>query len=163
MPKVIDADTYRTVMRHKTDAVAVVATSWQGQRAGLTATSVCSLSDAPPTVLACINRDSRAHDMICSARRFSVNFLTDQQQETAKVFSGSSLLRGDARFDNAHWEVTAQGVPILTGALAVLDCVLADQHDFSTHSIFLGTVIEASAQEACDPLIYFRGNFRGVD
>ena len=159
---VIDSQTYRDAMRHKTDAVCIVATGWRDERAGLTATSVCSLSDAPPTLLVCVNRETRAHDMICSAKKFSVNLLTADQCEVAQLFSGASPVRGDARFRREDWQQTDDMLPVLADALAVFECKLVDQHVFATHSIFIGNVMPAHAQGACDPLIYLRGDFRAV-
>ena len=159
----IDGKAFRAVMRLKTDAICVVATSWQGERAGLTATSVCPLSDAPPTILTCVNCAARAHDMISAAGRFSINLLTADQSDTAKLFSGASALKGDARFNNAQWRETANEMPVLDNALASLDCKLIDQHVYSTHSIFVGAVENAVSRDQSEPLIYFRGNFRAVD
>ena len=160
---IIDADAFREVMRHQTSAVAVVATSLKGRRAGLTATSVCSLSDDPPTILVCINRNAAAHDLICSSNRFSVNLLTKEQQAIAEMFSGISGPRGEARFTGSDWIKGATGTPLLQNALALLDCDLLDCHEFSTHSIFIGTVHAASARDSAEPLLYFRASYGGVE
>lgn len=160
---IIERDAFRDVMRHQTSAVAIVATSANGRRAGLTATSVCSLSDDPPTLLVCINRNAAAHDLICLSNRFSVNLLAKDQQAIAEIFSGSSGPRGEARFKDDDWSKGATGTPLLNNALAVLDCDLIDCQEFATHSIFIGTVRAASARDSAEPLLYFRASYGGVE
>jgi Asp-tRNA(Asn)/Glu-tRNA(Gln) amidotransferase A subunit family amidase len=80
-------DDYRAIMRHQAGAVTVIACGAPGARAGLTATAVASLSDSPPTVLACVNRAAGAHDPIIEASAFSVNLLSSTQQPIAERFA----------------------------------------------------------------------------
>lgn len=158
----ITADSYRALMRHQAGAVTVVATEHAGMRAGLTATAFSSLSDQPPTILVCVQRTAGAHDAILAARVFSVNILAADQQVVAERFSGAGGVRGAARFDGAAWSILASGAPILDGALASLDCRLAEHHRFSTHSIFIGSVIDGRTRGEAAPLLYFRGDYWNI-
>jgi flavin reductase (DIM6/NTAB) family NADH-FMN oxidoreductase RutF len=45
---------------------------------GMTATSVCSVSVEPPTILACVNRQARTHREIVRGRRFAVSLLAEE-------------------------------------------------------------------------------------
>lgn len=155
----MDGGSYRAVMRHQTGAVTVIAAGLVGSRAGLTATSVSSLSDSPPTILACVHRSSAAHERIVRAKAFSVNLLASDQQEVAERFAGRRGLRGEDRFQGLEWVTMRSGAPILAGALASLDCELLDQHSFTTHSIFIGRVLDGQFQGEKQPLLYFRGDF----
>jgi flavin reductase (DIM6/NTAB) family NADH-FMN oxidoreductase RutF len=156
----IAADEFRAHMRHLAGAVTVIATGAPGQRFGLTATAVCSLSDDPPTLLACVSRTASAHDVISRNRTFSVNLLADDQEIVAARFAGRAGLRGEARFEGADWHALATGAPILAGALAAFDCEITQEHVFATHTIFIGRVVASAAREAADPLLYLRGGFR---
>ncbi len=52
---------FRKAMRHCAGAVALVTVGREdGGRTGLTATAVCSLSDDPPSLLVCVNRNASA-------------------------------------------------------------------------------------------------------
>jgi flavin reductase (DIM6/NTAB) family NADH-FMN oxidoreductase RutF len=156
----ITAEEFRAQMRHLAGAVTVIATGAPGQRFGLTATAVCSLSDDPPTLLACVNRTASAHDVISSNRTFSINLLADDQEDVAGRFAGRAGSRGEARFEGAAWHALATGAPILAGALAAFDCEITQEHVFATHTIFIGRVVASAARDAADPLIYLRGAFR---
>lgn len=154
----MDPVTYRNVMRHQAGAVTIIAVGSPGTRTGLTATAVCSLTDSPPMVIACVNRKASAHAPIRDVRCFSINLLAQDQHDLAKRFS-SKQLEGEARFDADAWDTMVTGAPLLKGAIANLDCEVADEHTFDTHSIFIGRVRDARFREDIEPLLYFRGDF----
>ncbi len=155
----MDGSSYRAVMRHQAGAVTVIAAGPVGARAGLTATAVSSLSDSPPTILACVNRSSAAHNIIVRAKAFSVNLLASDQQEVAEIFAGRRGIKGEERFAGLEWTTLSSGAPVLEGGLASLDCELLDQHSFTTHSMFIGRVLDGRFSAEKNPLLYFRGDF----
>lgn len=158
----ITADSYRALMRHQAGAVTVVATDHDGVRGGLTATAFSSLSDSPPTILVCIHRTAGAHDLIVTARKFTVSILAADQQDVAERFSGASGVRGAARFEGSDWSRLETGAPALDGALANLDCRLIEHHRFTTHSIFIGNVVAGRVSAEAEPLLYFRGDYWNI-
>lgn len=158
----MDATSYRAIMRHQAGAVAVIACGPVGARAGLTATAVASLSDRPPMLLVCVNRAAGTHDVIVKANAFSVNLLSAEQQSVAEKFAGRSGLKGEDRFAGLTWRHLVTGSPILDDALASLDCELAEQHTFTTHSIFIGNVVGGRFCAEAKPLLYFRGDYWDV-
>lgn len=155
----MDAASYRGLMRHQAGAVTVVAAGSPGARAGLTATAVSSLSDSPPTLLACVGRQTSAHAVIAKEGAFSVNILANDQQPIAERFAGESGLRGEARFEGLPWRTMTTGAPVLEHALASLDCELLESHGFSTHSIFIGRVLAGAFRGEAQPLLYFRSDY----
>lgn len=155
----MDSGHYRALMRHQAGAVTVIAAGVGEQRAGLTATAVASLSDNPPTILACIQRKSGAHDRIATLKSFSVNVLASDQQQVAERFAGRHGSGGAARFEGLEWSTLTSGAPILVHALASLDCELIDRHEFTTHSIFIGRVLAGQFRAEAQPLLYFRGDY----
>ena len=62
-------------MRRLAAGVTIVTTGLGEQRAGLTATSVSSLTAEPPRLLVCIHRDADTHALILRSRAFAVNVL----------------------------------------------------------------------------------------
>lgn len=146
-------------MRHQAGAVSVIAVGREGDRTGLTATAVCSLSDTPPMLLVCVNRNASAHAPILSERAFSVNVLDAGQDAIASTFSGRTDLAGEARFVDDGWGTLQTGAPILTSALAGIDCRLGGHYETETHSIFIGHVVDAMTRDDGDPLVYFRSDY----
>lgn len=159
----IDSDDFRALLRNHAGAVAVIAVSGASGRTGLTATAVCSLTDKPPMVLACVNKTASAHEPIGETKAFSVNLLATDQTDVATVFSGQTDRHGEARFDDAQWMTLATGAPVLKSAMAALDCRLVERHDYSTHTIFIGSVEDGRRRDDGQPLVYFQGAFRALD
>lgn len=155
----LDGDSYRALMRHQAGAVTIIAAGREGLRAGLTATAVASLSDAPPMILVCVQLKAGAHALILEQRSFSVNLLTDRQRDIAQRFAGRTGVSGEARFASTDWVTLKSGAPVLADALASLDCELAEQHSFSTHSVFVGRVVDGRHQDGALPLLYFRNDY----
>lgn len=158
----IPAESYRALMRHQAGAVTVVAAGAGVSRAGLTATAFSSLSDSPPTILVCVGRTAGAHDTIISMQKFSVNILARDQQDIAERFSGANGVRGVQRFAGLAWTMLRTGAPVLEGALANLDCELVEHHVFTTHSIFIGHVVDGRFRAEAEPLLYFRGDYWNI-
>ncbi len=157
----MDAAKFKNLMRHQAGAVTIITVGNAGNRTGLTATAMCSLSDTPPTVLICVNRNASAHGPIREHKSFGVNLLAQEHFDLAKRFS-TKLVEGEARFDAETWDTMTTGAPTLKGSLATLDCELMDEHEFLTHSIFIGRVREGRFREEAQPLLYFRGDFWDV-
>lgn len=149
---------FREAMRRPANAVAVIAAACGERRAGLTATAVCSLSDAPPSVLVCVNRRSPALETILAAKRFSLNYLTEAQAELAALFAGRSGRFGAEKFDPETW-AHGSGAPMLKGALAAFDCSLERLVDHATHAILIGNVERLAVAEAPGGLVYSAGGF----
>jgi flavin reductase (NADH)/cob(II)yrinic acid a,c-diamide reductase len=51
---------------------------------------------------------------------------------------------------------------VLQDAVAAFDCVLTQELETKTHSVFLGEVRHVGVSAAIDPLVYVRSGFHGV-
>ncbi|MCA0921293.1 flavin reductase family protein [Pseudooceanicola nanhaiensis] len=158
----IDAQAFRSAMRRPASAVAIVTGGLPGDRAGVTVTAVCSLSDTPPMVLACVHRDSSALPILRAGGVFCVNFLSAAQTDVAGLFAGRGGLKGEDRFSAVDWVQRVSGAPVLAGALASFDCVLEQEIDSATHAILVGRVVAIDAGTDPAPLVYNDGAFGGV-
>jgi flavin reductase (DIM6/NTAB) family NADH-FMN oxidoreductase RutF len=152
----VDADSYRAVMRRFPTGVTLVTTSLDGRAKGFTANAVASVSIDPPKVLVCVSRKARSHPIISQAGRFCVNLLTVEQEDLARRFA--SKANGDPFADVPH-RAGRTGAPIIEGALAYLDCELAEEYSAGTHTIFIGTVVGCGSRDGT-PLGYFNATYR---
>jgi flavin reductase (NADH)/flavin reductase len=159
----LNPDQFRQGMRSLSGAVSIITTNCSGERAGLTATAVCSVSASPPRLLVCVNRDVYANEMIIESGVYCVNVLASWQQDLAKRFAGMVKgVAGEERFLEGNWGVGKLGdLPILGGALVSFECEVVESIDSGSHTIFLGDVRAVNVAEAGDdPLMYFDANFR---
>ena len=155
----VNSDQFRDVMGRFATGVTVVTTSNQGRLEGLTASAFSSVSLEPPLVLVCIGKDSSCYAAFSGGSFFAINILSAEQTGLSVRFSSDV---GD-RFEGVAHETWVTGAPILAGAIAAVDCTLHAVYDGGDHSILVGRVERLGPiREDADPLIYYRGAYRGV-
>ncbi len=154
----VDGAAYREAMARLAGAVHLVTTDGPGGRAGFTATAVCSVSDAPPTLLVCINRDSSAYPAFSRNGRLCVNLLTAGHEALAEAFGRRPL---DERFSQGAWNEGLGGGPVLDGALAAFECRIVRRVTAGTHDVLFGEV-EALSGGGGDALVYGFRRYHGV-
>jgi flavin reductase (DIM6/NTAB) family NADH-FMN oxidoreductase RutF len=152
----VSSEDFKAAMRRFATGVAVVTTTLDERIHGFTANAFASVTAEPPTVLICVNRNARAHPLISASQRFCVNILAHEQQALAEQFAGGEP---QTRFDGVAYRLGPSGSPILAGTLAYMDCTLGEELTSGTHTIFLGSVIEAGQREG-SPLGYYDRHYR---
>ena len=100
--------------------------------------------------------------MIQEAGTFAVSILERGQEEASNNFAS----RGrepteDIESIGCRWTETK--VPVVEGAMGWVSCEVYNSFEQGDHTIFVGQVIEASADPEGRPLLYFRRAYRGVD
>lgn len=149
----IQVDAFKQAMRRTASGVAVVTTDGPAGRAGLTVSSLCSLSMEPPSVVLSIHRGSKALGTVLENGRFVANILSEHQQEVANVFAGFVPEMRENRFAVAEWDELESGLPALGDALCNFECKVADIFDFGSHRIIAGEVLSLRVNET-RPLVF---------
>jgi flavin reductase len=150
------APDFRKAMRRWAAAVSVVTCADEDGWHGITATAVTSVCAEPPAVLVCINRAAPFHRRLARAGIFCVNLLGLAHAEVSQAFGGR--LKGGERFQKGEWTVTCC-LPCLVHAQANLFCRTASVTEFSTHSIFIGSVEKVLFADDTAPLVYQDGHY----
>lgn len=153
----VDADSFRSVMRQLAGAVTVITTEGEGKLHGFTATAVCSVCAAPPTILIVVNQSARTHPHIDRKGYYAVNVLAQSQKDIAEHFAG----KGEDQFSSVSYTLTENGVPLVDGAVAHLECKIVDRIPIGTHTVFVGRVVGTGA-EAQPPLVYHDARYAQV-
>lgn len=117
-----------------------------------TASAVCSVSDTPATLLACINRTSSCFPAFETARFFCVNTLAPGHESLSNLFGGKTSM--DERFSSGRWVVGRTGVPVLEDALVSFESEITHARDEGTHRVLFGRVIGIYAKESQEALFY---------
>lgn len=152
-----DAADFRAVLGRYATGVTVVTTHPDGgPAAGLTVNSFTSVSLDPPLVLFCLDRDAGSVGAFTKAPGFAVNILCTGQEEVSARFADPDA----DRFVRERTTVWMTGAPILTDALAALDCSRHAVHDGGDHVILVGKVLKLEVLADGDPLVYWRGGYR---
>ena len=148
-------DGFRAAMRRMASSVSVVTTRNGDQHHGMAATSVSSLSFAPPSLLVCINRNIAMHKEITEAGRFCVNILGETHGDVCDAFGGK--LAGPERFTVGGWADHDSGLRYLPDASASLFCKLDAMFEYGTHTICVGLVDKICLGTQSSPLLYREG------
>jgi flavin reductase (DIM6/NTAB) family NADH-FMN oxidoreductase RutF len=154
---------FRLAMRELASGVAVVTTGRGEQRSGCTATSLCSLSLDPPSLIVCIALTSSTLAALRANKAFGVNILAGPHGDLADRFAGRSGVKGAARFAKAEWMNLVTGAPLLRGALTCIDCTLEEVLERHTHAIVIGRVAAVHRGGGAPALMHWRGQFQQVD
>ncbi|WP_320198708.1 flavin reductase [Agrobacterium sp. rho-13.3] len=149
---------YRNAMSQLAGAVNIVTTDGPAGRAGFAATAVCSVSDSPPTLLVCLNRNSSAHKFVVGNGVVCINTLAADQEQLSGLFGGKTPM--DARFEAGEWTTQETGSPLLHGALVSFDCRIRTIHDGGTHDILICEVLDTIIRDGEEALIYFKRAYR---
>jgi flavin reductase len=159
----IESPTFRDAMARLGAAVSVITTDGPGGLAGMTASAVCGVTDAPPTLLVCINRESASCEVFEKNGVLCVNALASGQREISDRFAGRTGLASADRFDGTDWQRLATGAPLISGALVSFDCRIADRVDRGTHAVFFAEVEAVTHQDTANcGLIYFARSYHVV-
>ena len=158
----MSSDLFLAGMRKVAGAVTVITTRGNdGERRGLTATAVCSLSADPPSLIACVNRKTWVAQFVPDSGVFAVNVLSHAQEEVARTFAGQTGLAAADRFSVGQWRAGSTGVPVAVGALVTFECQLERLVEHATHVILIGRVVETVPGDG-HSLVYLDGGFSAV-
>jgi flavin reductase len=156
----VERAAFRSAMAHLAAAVHVITTDGPHGRAGFTATAVCSVTDQPPTLLVCINRDSSAFAPFTGNGSVCVNTLANGHETLSNAFGGKTPQA--ERFALAHWTVGPSGAPMLNGATLAFDCKVSHSVSVGTHDILFCEVVHIRRQANADVLVYFNRGYHPI-
>jgi flavin reductase (DIM6/NTAB) family NADH-FMN oxidoreductase RutF len=160
--RVTAGEDLRALMRSYAHGVAVLTVDFEGDRIGVTVSSLVSLSLEPPLAGVSIGKQASCYELLRRAGEFAVSLLSSQQEHLAQHFS-----RGVPPI--AHWDGVATregdvvGAPLIEGALGWLECRTVAEHDVGDHTFFVAEPLLVRAGDAGGrPLIYHHSHFHSL-
>jgi len=151
----VSSDQFRAALGRFASGVTVVTTKdARGELHGITVSAFCSVSLQPPMVLICIEKTAGSHPALEESNVFVVNVLREDEAAISEHFAS---IKTD-KFEVIDWQPGIDGVPVLTNALATLECRVKFSYHGGDHSIFVGDVEKVTVDDG-EPLLYFRGRY----
>lgn len=151
----IDPTTYRAALARFASGVTIVtARDTDGRDVGMTVSAFTSLSLDPPLVLLCIDRAASVAPVLQHCDHFVVNILAEEQAPLSRLFATHEI----DRFEGVTFQRGREGIALLEGALAHLECRTQARTPGGDHTILVGAV-EATSLGDGPPLLYFRGGY----
>lgn len=161
---VSDRELFRQAFRRWATTVVVVTYRDDDDRpVGMTATSMSSLSADPPSLLVCINRETRAHPIITQRAAFGIDMLSLGQRPIADHCSAA----GRDKLIHEAWlapDQASDGSPRLADLLAHLDCTMDRSFEAFSHTIMIGLIgsVWINPREQ-PPLLYHGGVYTQME
>lgn len=138
-----------------------VVTAWDSahqQPVGLTVSSFNSVSLQPPLVLWSLGVRASTLAAFDACSHYAIHVLAHDQLPLAQRFA----TRGIDRFADLPWSAGLGGAPVLAGALATFECRNRSRYPEGDHLIFVGEVQRCHSRADTPPLLYHRGQMRGL-
>ncbi|MGP4063205.1 flavin reductase family protein [Halobacillus litoralis] len=147
----MDDRMFRTAMGKFATGVTVIASEANGEVHGMTANAFMSVSLDPKLILISVGKNAKMNQTIQQAQKFTVNILSENQQEMSMIFAGQMEGRevGFDRFEE---------MPIIENSLVSLACNVYDAHEAGDHMLYVGEVVNLCIQDG-DPLTFFEGKY----
>jgi flavin reductase len=148
---VASGEDLRGLMRFVPHNVAVLAVDHDGNRMGVTISSLVSLSLEPPLVGISVGKQASLYEVLRNAGCFAVSLLGDGQEEVARRFASG-------RPPIVHWDGVAMRegkfAPLLDGAIGWIEATTRAEHDAGDHTFFIADVVTAERGPAPSALMY---------
>lgn len=154
----VEKQAFRDAMSKLAAAVNIITSVGENGPVGFTASAVCSVTDTPPTLLVCINRNSQSHAAIAASKVLCVNTVAGPHEELSMHFAGG-IKEMSARFAVSEWTTLVTGAPVLTEATVAFDCRVTQVAEMGTHDVLFCEVLAIHEGGATDGLVYFGRKF----
>lgn len=146
----ISAEDFKAIFRHHPAGVAVVTLRGPAGPVGFTATSVISVSAAPPVLAFSLAATSSSRPAIEHAGSVVVNFLADDQEDIATRFATSGI----DRFAEDDWHQLPTGEPVLLGTTAWVRGSIEQRVPVGDSTLVTVRAVLSQRDGADSPLLY---------
>ena len=156
----VTASNLREVMSHYLTGVTIVTvTKPDGAPYGLTVNSFNSVSLDPPLILWSLDNKSSNLYLFENTAGFAINIMAADQTDLCRRFAGKE----SDRFDSVDWTFGKSGQPLITHALAHIECRPWQTHAGGDHTIFIGEVMHAQHLSDRPAAAFFKGQLGHYD
>lgn len=161
----VDAPDQRDPIRRfrgRLTAPVTIVTSGTGiNRTGLTVSSLNVIEGAPGVVQMVVGPTSDLWDVVVDSGRFVVHVCRSTDRALAEVFAG---LRPSPGGIFAGLEVTETGFgPVIESLGDRAHCRFTTREELGYSGVVSGEIDHIDVGDLVDPLVYFRGGYRGLE
>lgn len=141
-----------------------ILTTMDGERpTGCTVNSIMQITSEPATVAVSVNHDNYTNGCIEKEQKFAFNILSEESDPSLIGVFGFQSGKDTDKFEGLIWE-SKSGVPVLAGTNGYVVCKVIDKMETSTHTVFLGEVIDGALLDEKTPQMtyaYYHQVIRG--
>ena len=152
----------KKVLRNLSYGVYVVTSREKDKNVGCIANSIMQVTSNPSVIAVSINHDNYTNKVIKENNKFGVSIL--KETTDAKIIGtfGYKSSKDIDKFDGIKFKEILE-IPVLENTCGYMVCKVIDTMETSTHTIFLGEVIEADdySTENAMTYKYYHENLKG--
>jgi flavin reductase (DIM6/NTAB) family NADH-FMN oxidoreductase RutF len=156
---VVSLADFKAAMRALPAGISAVTTGSGDGVAGMIVSSLTSISAEPPIVGFFANKNSSFRGPLLESGRFVANVLGEGHGAVMSSFLNAP--QGSARFADGYWGESEYGLPVLTNALASLECDIVCSQSLGTHDLIVGK-IRKTACCSSNPVVNFDACTHGL-
>lgn len=143
----------KNAFRQLSYGVYVISTWDEGRPTGCTANSAMQITSEPATIAVSINHDNYTNKCIQETGRFALSILGENSDPGIIGVFGFKSGRDNNKFDEVE-SVIKGYMPVVADACAYITCEVIDKMETSTHTVFLGKVMDADVLKQDDAMTY---------
>ena len=143
----------KKVLRNLSYGVYVVTSKDKDRNIGCVANSIMQVTSNPSVIAVSINHDNYTNKIIKETNKFGVSIL--KEKSDAKIIGtfGFKSSQDTDKFNDINFKEILQ-IPILEDTCGYMICKVIDAIETTTHTIFLGEVIEADNYSSENAMTY---------
>jgi flavin reductase (DIM6/NTAB) family NADH-FMN oxidoreductase RutF/rubredoxin len=119
------------------------------------ANTIVQVASEPPTIAVSINKKNLTHEYIHESKVFSASILNN---ETPLSFIGTFGFKSGReinKFEGVKYKIGSSGAPVVQdNTVSTLEVKVAQEVDAGTHTIFIGTLVDAEVLSDKPTLTY---------
>jgi flavin reductase (DIM6/NTAB) family NADH-FMN oxidoreductase RutF len=146
-------------MRYWPHGVSVLSVDYEGDRMGVTLSSLVSLSLDPPLVGVSIGKQASLYELLRRAGAFAVSLLGSEQEELARRFAAGYP-------PIVHWQdvPTREGqvAPVIDGVLGWIEAETKAEADAGDHTFFIADGLAIEHGPSHHALVYRESTYHSV-
>ncbi|MDR0260453.1 MAG: flavin reductase family protein [Comamonas sp.] len=153
--QVVSVADFKAAMRALPAGISAVTTGQGKDVAGMIVSSLTSISAEPPMVGFFAHSASSMGDTLLQTGKFVANVLGEEHSQIIASFL--SQPQGEARFKEGRWHSSEHQLPVLSDALASMECDIVCTHTLGTHKLVVGKIRKSSCNSA-SPVVNFNAS-----
>lgn len=152
----------KKVLRNLSYGVYVVTSKDKDKNVGCIANSIMQVTSNPSVIAVSINHDNYTNKVIKENNKFGVSILKETTDVKIIGTFGYKSSKDTDKFDGINFKEILE-IPVLENTCGYMVCKVIDTMETSTHTIFLGEVIEADdySEENAMTYKYYHENLKG--
>ncbi len=143
----------KNAFRSLSYGVYIVSTLDGDRPTGCVANSAMQITSEPATIAISINHDNYTNACIEKTGKFALSILSEQSDAGLIGTFGFQSGKDVNKFDGVDAQVQSD-ISVIKDSCGYIVCKVIDKMETSTHTVFLGEVIEADVLEKADAMTY---------